>query len=65
MKTASDYRIERVREMNFNGKNVIAFDAYVKTGEAFVFFGAYTAPKRTAKKNLWTIPNQQDAGRVE
>ena len=65
MKTAADYRIERVRKLTFNGKNVKAFDAFIKRGEAFVFMGAYTAPVRTANKNLWLIPDEQNAGSVD
>ena len=65
MKTAEDYRIERVRELTLNGKKVKAFDALIKRGDAFVFMGAYTAPVKTANKNLWLIPDEQNAGSVE
>lgn len=65
MKSASDYRIENIRKLTFNGKPVKAFDAFVKQGNAFVFCGAYTAPVRTANKNLWLIPNESDTGAVE
>ena len=65
MKTAADYRIENVRAVTFNGRKVKAFDAYVKQGNAFVFRGAFTAPARTANKNLWLIPNETDTGSVE
>jgi len=62
MKTAADYRIERIRKINFNGKNVKAFDAYTKQGNAFVYCGAYTAPARTANKSLWLIPDESNTG---
>lgn len=65
MKTAADYRIEKVQIIILNGKQVKAFHAYVKQGDAFVFQGAYTAPIRTANKNLWLIPNESDTGSVE
>ena len=65
MKTSQDYRIENIRETFFNGKKVKAFNAYVKSGGAFVFIGAYTAPVRTANKNLWLIANESDTGSVE
>ena len=65
MKTTYDYRIERVRTLTLNGKKVRAFDAYVKQGDCFVFQGAFTAPARTANKNLWLIPNESDTGSVE
>jgi len=64
VKTAEDYRIENIRLVNFNGKDVLAFDAYVKQRNAFVYMGAYTAHKRTARKNLWLIPNESDTGSV-
>lgn len=65
MKSAADYRIENVRTITFNGKNVKAFDVYAKQGDSFVFQGAYTAPAKTAIKNLWLIPNESDTGSVE
>ncbi|MFN5350001.1 MAG: hypothetical protein ACK5A0_10750 [Polaromonas sp.] len=66
MKTAADYRIEQVREIIVrNGKKVKLFQAYVKQGDGFVYQGAYTAPVRTANKNLWLIPNESDTGSVE
>ena len=65
MKTVADYRIENIRKLTINDKNVKAFDAYVKQGAAFVFFGAYTAPVKTANKDLWLIPNESDTGSVD
>jgi hypothetical protein len=65
MKTAADYRIENVKTVVLNGKKVKTFQSYVKQGDAFIFQGAYTAPPRTANKNLWLIPNESDTGRME
>lgn len=65
MKTAADYRIEKVQIVILNGKKVKAFQSYVKQGDAFIFQGAYTAPVRTANKNLWLIANESDAGSIE
>lgn len=65
MKTSNDYRIERIRTLTLNGKKVKAFDAYVKQGDAFIFCGAFSAPARTANKNLWLIPNESDTGSIE
>ena len=65
MKSATDYRIEKIQIIEYNGKRVKAFQSYVKQGDAFVFQGAYTAPVRTANKNLWLIPNESDTGRME
>ena len=64
MKTAADYRIEGIRTIEFNGKKVKAFQSFVKQGDAFVFQGGYTAPLRTANKNLWLIPDESNTGKV-
>lgn len=65
MKSATDYRIERIRAIVYNGRQVKAFDVFEKQGDAFIFVGAYTAPVRTANKHLWLIPNERDTGSVE
>ena len=65
MKTATDYRIENIRKVNFNKKNVKMFDVYLKQGNAFVYSGAYTAPVRTANKSLWLIPDASNTGSME
>lgn len=59
-KDATQYRIESIRTVTNNGRKVKAFDAYVKQGSEFVFQGVFTAPARTANKNLWLIPNESD-----
>lgn len=61
MRTASDYRIENIREATVDGEKVKTFDAWLKWGNAFVFLGAYKAPLHTASKDLWLIPNRSDA----
>jgi hypothetical protein len=38
-----------------NGKNVKTFSALEKQGDAFVHIGKFTAPAKTANKNLWQI----------
>lgn len=53
--TASDYRIENIRRANLNGRAVKLFKAYRKDGNAFVFCGEFSAPAKTANKNLWLI----------
>ena len=65
MKTAADYRIEDVKTVFLDGKKVKAFNVFVKQGHVFVFIGAYTAPAKTAAKNLWLIPNESDTGATE
>lgn len=54
-KTAADFRIEQIQKATVNGKQVKIFTAYAKQGDAFVHVGKFTAPAKTANKNLWTI----------
>lgn len=56
---ASDYRIEDIRLATVNGRAVKVFKAYRKDGEAFVFCGEFTAPAKTANKNLWLIADEK------
>jgi len=48
------YRIEDIRKVTLNGKNVIIFKAYEKdkTSSVYVFCGEFSAPAQTANKNL-------------
>lgn len=48
----SNYRIESVQKVTLNGRNVKLFKAYKKEGDAYVFCGQYSAPAKTANKNL-------------
>lgn len=52
---ASDYRIEDIRRATVNGRAVKIFKAYRRNGHAFVFCGEFTAPAKTANKNLWKV----------
>lgn len=55
-KTAADFRIEQIQKATVNGKQVKIFTAYAKQqGDAFVHVGKFTAPAKTANKNLWAI----------
>ena len=54
-KTAADFRIEQIQKATVNGKAVKLFSAYEKRGDAFVHIGKFTAPAKTANKNLWEI----------
>lgn len=66
MKTAADYRIERIEKATVNEKQVKTFLAYVNQAPSgFVFLGAFTAPVKTADKNLWLIANESDTGSIE
>lgn len=52
---ASDFRIENVRTATLNGSKVKLFKAFRKEGDAFVFCGEFSAPARTATRDLWKI----------
>ena len=54
-KTAADFRVESVQKATVNGSSVKLFKAFEKQGSAFVFVGQFSAPVRTANKNLWMI----------
>ena len=54
-KTATDFRIEQIQKATVNGKAVKLFSAFEKRGDAFVHVGKFTAPAKTANKNLWLI----------
>jgi len=54
-KTAADFRIEQVQKATMNGKQVKLFTAYEKKGDSFVHIGKFSAPAKTANKNLWLI----------
>ena len=53
--SAADFRIEEVRKATVNGKAVKVFKAFRKDGNAFVFCGQFSAPARTANRELWKI----------
>ena len=59
MTTSADYRIEGVQVCQYQGTGtrVKLFRAYVHKPEqrAFVFCGAFSAPARTANRDLWKI----------
>lgn len=52
---ASNFRIESIRRATLNGRNVKTFKAYSKSGDSFVFCGQFSAPARTANRDLWKI----------
>lgn len=54
-KTAADFRIEGIQKANVNGKPVKMFTAFIKQGDAFVHHGKFSAPIKTANKELWKI----------
>lgn len=61
-KTASDFRIEQVTKATVNGRQVKLFRAYERDGDTFVFAGTFTAPVKTANRNLWTVAAAAPAG---
>lgn len=50
-----NFRIEDVRKAVVNGKSVKLFNAYQKIDKAFVFAGQFSAPIKTANKDLWKL----------
>lgn len=52
---ATDYRIEEIQSATVNGKSVLLFKAFRKTGDAYVFCGQFSAPPKTAKRDLWQV----------
>jgi hypothetical protein len=53
---SSLWRVEDVRRVTLNGVKRLAFTAYRQNRSgAFVHAGQFTAPTRTARKNLWQI----------
>lgn len=60
MANATDYRIEGVQKATVNGVACILFKAFKRRDDAFVFIGKFTAPTRTAKRDLWKIADQAE-----
>ncbi len=54
-KTAEDFRIGNIQKATLNGRQVKLFTAFVKQGGAFVCFGKFSAPIKTANRDLWKI----------
>lgn len=48
------YRIENIQKANLNGRAVKLFKAYEYSEKqnAYIFIGQFSAPERTANKNL-------------
>ena len=59
-KTPDDFHIESIQKATVNGVNVKLFKAFEKHEGAFVFIGQFSAPVRTANKNLWSITANAD-----
>ena len=47
------YIIKNIRTVTLNGVFKIAFDAYKEQDHSHVFCGSFTAPARTAKRDLY------------
>ena len=56
--SATNFRIENIQKATVNGRAVKIFTAFKKQGEAFVHVGQFSAPQKTANKNLWSIANE-------
>lgn len=48
----NNIKIENIRKATLNGRQVKIFDVRKLIGSAWVFAGQYSAPIRTANKNL-------------
>ena len=64
MKTSEDYKISSVRTIVLNGKKCKEFSAYTPhkngIGETVLHFvGSFTAPAKTANKDLWLVVDSQ------
>lgn len=55
MKTAQDFRIENVQKAILNGRQVKLFKAFEDRGDAFHYIGQFSAPVKTANKELWKV----------
>ena len=52
---ATQYRIEDIRKATLNGRAVKLFKAYQKHGDSFIFCGQFSAPVKTANRDLWKV----------
>ena len=55
VKTQADYRIEGIQRATVNGRSVKLFTAWEREGDAFVHVGKFSAPVKTANRDLWKI----------
>lgn len=55
MTAAQDFRIESIQRATVNGRQVKLFTAYQKRDDAFVHIGKFSAPVKTANRDLWKI----------
>jgi len=46
------YKAENIQRANYNGRAVKIFDAYELVENSWIFVGQFSAPARTANKNL-------------
>ena len=53
--TATDFFITDIETAHVSGKLVKVFKAFQKMNGSFVFVGKFSAPAKTADKNLWQI----------
>lgn len=56
--TAADFRIETIKPAVLNGRQVVTFMAYRTADNEFC--GQFSAPARTAKRDLWQIAAGND-----
>lgn len=54
----SNYRIEDVQVVNYNGKDFKLFAAYRYDKGAFVYIGRLSAPWDTPHEDLWRVAEE-------
>jgi hypothetical protein len=52
MVQTENYRIMDIEKCTLNGRNVKMFKYYERKGDVYVFSGQFSAPAKTANKNL-------------
>ncbi len=54
MSNQSNYRIENIQKVFVNSEPCKVFNAYKKSGDAFIFVGQYSVPESVDDEDLWT-----------
>ena len=55
MATKSDYRVESIQKITYNGKKCKMFKVYKLIGRDFIFMGNWTAPLKVKNEYLWQV----------
>jgi hypothetical protein len=57
--TAAHWRIENIETATSYGHRAKVFTAYVRQGDTFIYCGRFSAPLRTANRDLWKYASDQ------